>query len=50
MADNMDLKKTIIHYAFNTADDAESDTSSIKKFIEKIKSLNKGGVKTSKNK
>lgn len=46
----MDLKKSIIHYAFNKADDIESDTANIKKFIEKTKSLNKNPHKASKPK
>jgi hypothetical protein len=50
MADNMDLKKTIIHYAFNNADDVEGDATNIKKFIEKVKNMNKGGAKPTKNK
>ena len=48
MADQLDLKKTILHYAFNQADDLESDTVNIKKFIEKTKGLNKNGSKTVK--
>ena len=47
MADQLDLK-TILHYAFNQADDLESDTVNIKKFIEKTKGLNKNGSKTVK--
>ena len=48
MADQLDLKKIILHYAFNQADDLESDTVNIKKFIEKTKTLNKNGSKTVK--
>jgi hypothetical protein len=50
MADQLDLKKSIIHYAFNKADDLESDAANIKKFIEKTKSLNKNGTKNAKPK
>lgn len=46
MEENMDLKKTIVHYAFNNADNLESDATNIKKFIEKLKTLNKGAPKT----
>lgn len=48
MADQLDLKKTILHYAFNQADNLESDSVNIKKFIEKTKSLNKNGTKSVK--
>lgn len=48
MADQLDLKKTILHYAFNQADNLESDSVNIKKFIEKTKSLNKNGAKSVK--
>jgi hypothetical protein len=50
MADQMDLKKSIIHYAFNNTDNIESDTAHIKKFIEKTKSLNKNAAKAPKAK
>jgi hypothetical protein len=46
MADQLDLKKTILYYAFNQADNVESDAANIKKFIEKTKSLNKNGAKS----